>query len=152
MEVIPIIGILASMVAAVLIVWFVTHSRQRRVEIQAQVQSKLIDRFGSAPELVDFLQSPAGRAFVQGVQSAPVAQTRNRILSGFTRAIVLTSLGLAFVFLTFVHDADFTIPAAILFFLGLGYLIATIVSFKLTKMHLSDLQTTPTSGEQIVRS
>ena len=60
------------------------------------MQTKLIDRFGSAPELVSFLHSPAGRQFVTGVQSAPDVLTRERILSGFTRGVVLSTLGLAF--------------------------------------------------------
>ena len=90
---IPIIGILSSSAMVVLVVYFVTRARQRRVEAQVEMQSKLIDRFGSAPELVSFLQSPAGRQFVTGVQSAPDVLTRERILSGFTRAIVLSSLG-----------------------------------------------------------
>jgi hypothetical protein len=129
---IPIIGILSSSAMVILVVWLVTRSRQRRVEVQVEMQSKLIDRFGSAPELVQFLHSPAGRQFVTGVQLAPSLLTRERILSGFTRSIVLTALGLAFLFLTFMYERDFAIPAAILFSLGIGYLLATLVSYKLS--------------------
>jgi hypothetical protein len=139
-DVIPILGILSSSAMVVLIVYFVSRSRLRRAEVQAQVQTRLIDRFGTAPELIDFLQSPAGRQFVSGVQSAPAAYARERILSGFSRSIILSMLGLAFLCLTFLYEDDFAIPAAILFSLGLGYLIATIVSYKLsTRMHGSDV-------------
>lgn len=134
MEMIPIVGILASFTAAVLIVYFVTRSRQRRVELQAEMQSRLIDRFGSGPELTQFLQSPAGQQFVGTVQAAPSLMTRERIMGGFTRSIVLTALGAAFMFLTFWdREEDWVIPAAILLFLGLGYFIATVVSYKLSK-------------------
>lgn len=139
MEWIPIVGILSSFGAAVLIVYFVSRAKQRRVEMQAEVQSKLIDRFGTAPELVEFLQSPAGRQFVSGVQSAPVAFARDRIHSGFTRAIIMTSLGAAFLFLTYYHDDDFIVPAAILFSLGIGYLIATALSYRLSRPQLNEL-------------
>jgi len=132
MEFIPIVGMLSSTAMVVLIVYFVSRSKQRRAEMQAEVQSKLIDRFGTAPELIEFLQSPAGREFVSGVQSAPANYARERILSGFTRAIVLTMLGLAFLGLTFFYDEDFTVPAAILSSLGIGYLIATFVSYRLS--------------------
>jgi hypothetical protein len=138
MQWIPIIGILASFGAAVLIVFFIGRSRQRRMEIQAQVQSKLIDRFGSAPELVEFLQSPAGRQFVSGVQTAPVTMARERIHSGFTRAILMTSLGAAFLFLTYFSDDDFIVPAAILFSLGIGYIIATFLSYRLSRLPVSE--------------
>jgi hypothetical protein len=133
MEMIPIFGIVSSSAMVVLIVYFVSRARARRSEVQAEVQTRLIDRFGSAPELIDFLQSPAGRQFVNGVQSAPALLARERILSGFSRAIVLSMLGAAFVALTIFYDRDFAVPAAILFSLGLGYLLATFVSWRLSK-------------------
>ena len=132
MYMIPIVGILASFSAAVLIVFFVTQARRRRVELQAEMQTKLIERFGSAPEMIEFLQSPAGREFVAGVQTAPINQLRERILGGFTRSIVLTALGVAFMFLTFYDSNDFVVPGAIVLSLGIGYFIATIVSWKLS--------------------
>lgn len=131
MDVIPILGIVTSTVMVIAVVWTVTRARTRRAELHAEVQTKLIDRFGSAPELIDFLQSPAGRQFVSGVQSAPALMARERIMSGFTRSIVLTALGAAFAALTFFYSDDFAVPAAILFSLGLGYVIATWVSMKL---------------------
>jgi hypothetical protein len=143
MEMIPIIGMLSSSATVVLIVYFVTKARQRRVEVQVEMQSRLIDRFGTAPELVQFLHSPAGEKFVSGVQSAPAALTRERLMSGFSRAIVLTALGGAFVFLTFYTDEDFAIPAAILFFLGAGYLIATFVSYKLSAKLMGETTSEP---------
>src|SRR5688500_12030387 len=132
METIPIVAIIANCAMVVLIVFFVARSRQRRFEVHAEVQTKLIDRFGSAPELIEFLQSPAGREFVSGVQSAPVILARERILSGFSRAIILSMLGAAFLALTFFYDEDWAVPAAILFSLGVGYLIATVVSYRLS--------------------
>ena len=131
MLLVPIFAILGTFTAAILIVFFVSRSRQRRAEVQAEMQTKLIDRFTSAPELVEFLQSPAGQKFVTGVQSAPAILARERIMGGFTRSIVLSFLGLAFLFLTFYEDRDFVVPAAILLSLGVGYLVATFVSFKM---------------------
>lgn len=139
MEVIPLAGILGSFTAAVLIVYFVSAARQRRAELQAEVQSKLIDRFGSSPEMIEFLKSSSGREFVTGVHEAPTLLTRERILNGITRSIVLTALGSAFLGLTFFYDDDFAVPAAILFCLGVGYLIATVVSYRLSsKFHFGD--------------
>jgi hypothetical protein len=129
---IPVIGMLTSTAMVVLIVFLVAKSRQRRAELQAEVQTRLIDRFSSAPELIDFLQSPAGQQFVNGVHSAPALMARERIMSGFTRAIVLTTLGAAFLCLTFFYEEHFAVPAAILFSLGIGYFIATFVSYKLS--------------------
>lgn len=143
MEMIPIIGMITSSVTAVLIVYLVTKARQRRVEVQVEMQSRLIDRFGTAPELVDFLHSPAGQKFVTGVQTAPAALTRERLMSGFSRAIVLTMLGAGFLFLTFYDNEDWAIPAAIIFFLGIGYLIATYVSYKLSLKLMGETASEP---------
>ncbi len=131
MELIPLFGIVASSTMVVLVVAIVTKSRQRRVEAQVQMQSKLIERFGSAPELVQFLHSPAGQQFVTGVNSAPTLFARERIMSGFTRGIILTALGIGFVFINvFQDDSGWLIPASIVFSLGLGYLLATVVTYR----------------------
>jgi hypothetical protein len=132
-DLIPLVGIVTSSAVVVWVVAIVTKSRQARVEAQVAMQTKLIERFGTAPELVEFLHSPAGRQFVAGVQAAPVALTRERILSSFTRAIIMSSLGVAFLALGFVVDDTFFIPASIVLSLGVGYLIATLVSFKMSK-------------------
>ncbi|HEX8172775.1 MAG TPA: hypothetical protein VF824_19715 [Thermoanaerobaculia bacterium] len=137
---IPILGIIGSFVTAVLIVSTTARARMRRAELQAEVQSKLIDRFGTAPELIDFLQSPAGKDFISGVQSAPRNVARDRVAGGFSRAIVLTMLGAAFAVLTVTQDHDFIIPAVLLFFLGAGYLLATYVSWKLTRAQAASTQ------------
>jgi hypothetical protein len=149
MEWIPIVGIISSSAMVVLVVYFVSRGRARRAEVQAEVQTRLIDRFGSAPELIEFLQSPSGRQFVHGVQSAPAMLTRERILSGFTRSIVLSMLGAAFLGLTFFYDNDFAVPASILFSLGIGYLIATFVSWRLSRnLHGGDVLN-PSAGPTV---
>ncbi len=137
---IPIIGTVTSAATIVLVVYFVTKGRQRRVEAQVEMQSKLIDRFGSAPELVTFLHSPAGRQFITGVQSAPEVLTRERIMSGFTRAVVLSSLGLAFLGLTLFDNQDWAVPASVVLALGIGYFLATYISYRLSAtMHAGEL-------------
>ncbi|MGN6186574.1 MAG: hypothetical protein ACTHQM_23300 [Thermoanaerobaculia bacterium] len=143
MEMIPIIAVLSTSTMVVLVVFFITRARQRRVEVQTEMQSRLIDRFGTAPELINFLQSPAGREFVAGVQTAPAVLTRERILGGMTRAIVLSCLGGAFVLLTFTYEKDFAVPAAILLSLGIGYLISTVLSYKLSGKFASTTDFTP---------
>lgn len=150
---IPIIAILSSSTMVILVVFFVTRGRQRRLEAQVEMQTKLIDRFGSAPELVSFLHSPAGRQFVTGVQSAPEVLTRERILSGFTRAVVLSMLGLAFLFLTFLYDEDWAVPASIVFALGIGYFLATLISYKLSgKLRAGELEPSAMSSGDIGNS
>jgi hypothetical protein len=130
---IPIIAILSTSVMVVLIVYFVTTGRRQRLEAQVMMQSRLIERFSSASELVDFLHSSAGKEFVTGVTIAPEVLTRDRIMSGFSRAVVLICLGIAFLVLTFAYDRDWVIPAVIVLSIGIGYFLATFISYKLAE-------------------
>ena len=136
-ELVPIFGIVFGTVSTLAIVWVIGRTRQRRYEVQGQVQTKLIERFGSTPELIDFLQSPTGREFVNGVHSAPALLTRERVINGVSRSIILVFVGLCFVGMYFALGEDdirgLLIPAAIFIFLGLGFLIAAIVSYQLSK-------------------
>ncbi len=131
---IPIIGIifgnLAFITVAVSFFWW----RARRQQYQAEVQSKLIERFGSTPELITFLNSEAGRDFVNGVQTGTMTVARERVLSGIRRAIILSFLGAAFMALWGVMREDGLAWPGILFLaVGLGYGIATWVSVTLSK-------------------
>jgi hypothetical protein len=134
-DIVALAAVLGSFAVAAFITYSVSRSRERRAQIQADVQSKLIERFGSATELVTFLQSPAGREFVSGVQSAPIIATRERAINNFTRALVLTGLGTAFVILWQIGDngMGFAIPGFILLSIGLANLIAAIVSMKMAR-------------------
>jgi len=131
---IPLFGITFGMVTTVMVIWLVGRSRQRRLELQAEIQTKLIERFSSAPELIEFLQSPTGREFVTGVQSAPAILTRERIVTSVSRSIMLIFIGLVFVGMYFVLDVDgVLVPAVIFGVLGVGYALASIVSYQLSK-------------------
>lgn len=136
-EIVPLVGIVFGTITTLLIVWVIGRTRQKRYEVQAQVQTKLIDRFGSTPELIDFLQSPTGREFINGVQSAPALLTRERVINNVSRSIMMVFIGLCFVGMYLVFGDDdvrgLLIPAAIFIFLGLGFLIAAIVSYQLSK-------------------
>ena len=134
-EAIPLVAIVGSFMVAAFITWNVGRSRERRAQIQADIQAKLIERFGSASELVTFLQSPAGREFVTGVQSAPIIATRERAAASFSRALVLTGIGAAFIALWIVDRGGFgwAVPGFILFSIGLANLIGAIVALKLSR-------------------
>lgn len=132
-DAIPIVSIISSSIMVVIVVYLVTNARQKRVEAQMQMQTRLIDRFGSAPELVQFLHSPAGRQFVAGVQTASTTFTRDRIVSAFTRGILLISIGVPFVLVAlFDGDISWMVPATVLFCLGIGYMVAAFVTWKLS--------------------
>jgi hypothetical protein len=131
--ILPLLGMLLSFGMVVFIVLIITRARQRRLELQSELQSKLIEKFGSSVELVTFLQSPVGRQFVNGVQTGNVMMMQDRVLAGYRRAIVLSFLGLAFIALWIIMgNVGLAWPGVLLLALGLGYLVATIATAKLT--------------------
>lgn len=131
---IPLLGMTLSFAGVVAIVWIVTRGRQRRVEIQAELQTRLIDKFGSTNELVEFLQSPAGKSFVNGVQSTNKGVVRDRILAGYSRAIILSFLGAAFVVMWIITGSTgLAWPGVLLLALGLGYLVATMTTARMSR-------------------
>ena len=132
-ELIALVGMVTSFVFFFGVVFLLVRMRQRRYELRAQVQSKLIERFGTSQELVDFLQSPAGRQFVDGVQNEKVI-VHNRALSGIRKAIILSFLGLGLMAIWAMTTAHFVSWFGILFIaLGVGYLVAAFVSMRLSR-------------------
>lgn len=132
-EIIPLMGMVGGMTMTIVIVWIISKARQRRLELQAEIQAKLIERFTSAPELIQFLESTTGREFVNGVQSVPAILNRERVATGVGRAIILTFLGLGFLVMALVFAEDgLVVPAMIFISLGLGYLVATWASHRIS--------------------
>jgi hypothetical protein len=129
---IPIVSIVFITMGWVVLVVAFFWWRNRRLQAQTEVQTKLIERFGSTPELVSFLNSQAGRDFVNGVQTGTMYAARNRVISGMQRAIILSVLGLAFIVLLFVMDQrGLAWPGIFLLALGLGFFLATWVSVRM---------------------
>ncbi len=127
---VPIISIVGSFAMIIAVVWLVTRSRQRAAQYRADVQLKMLDRFGSATEFATFLESPAGRQFLE----QPKRTGRERVLWGIRTGIVLIFLGISFSFGYFTdHDPGWMVPVFILCGLGVGFLVSSVVSLKLAQ-------------------
>jgi hypothetical protein len=92
----------AALTLGWLIRYVVGHRRWlRSVKIQTEVHSRLMERFGSNDELMTYIQSPAGRQFLQGLPAAPemasesaaVGAPLTRILWSVQAGIVLVCAG-----------------------------------------------------------
>lgn len=115
------------------VVWTNARSKVQRAAYQAQVQTKLVERFNSAPELVEFLKSPEGRQFVGDIEIGPRIMAGERILGGIRKGIVAGLLGAGFLAIAIAGDDWAQYPGWILLTLGAGYAIATFVSVKLSR-------------------
>jgi hypothetical protein len=115
----------------------------RLSKTQADVHTKLLDRFTANAELMAYIQSPAGARFLQ---SAPIALdpgARNvaapfsRILWSTQAGLVLAAAGFGLYYVSGQVDEDVTEPlftlGIVALSLGAGFVVSAIVSFFLSK-------------------
>jgi len=132
----PIFLGLGSFAMITLIVAIASRAKQRRAEIYAEVQTKLIDKFGSAPELLTFLKSEEGRKFLGEIERAPKLNARDRIVRGMGKSVVIGLLGVGFLIIGFIpatYNEFCIIVGFLLLALGLGMLFSSLLSLKLSR-------------------
>jgi hypothetical protein len=128
------VGILA--VLGWIVRTIVQNLRQQRIaKLQADLQTRLLDKFGSPQELVGYLESPAGQRFLD---SATI-ERRNpygRILGSVQAGLILSLVGLALFFLQGrwpETEEGFLFLATLSLALGIGFLLSSIAAYALSK-------------------
>ena len=132
----PIFLGLGSFVMITIIVAISVRAKQRRAEIYADVQTKLIDKFSSAPELLTFLKTDEGRRFIGEIERAPKLNARDRIIRGMGKSIVIGLLGAGFLIIGFLpatYNEFCIVVGFLLLALGLGMLGSSLLSLKLSR-------------------
>jgi hypothetical protein len=140
-ELIPLMGMLLTFSAIIAIVVVVSRARTRRAELQAELQSKLIEKFGSSAELVAFLQSQTGRDFVTGVQRGPGRMVRDRAAGGVRVGIFFSAIGAAFLLMwPLTENVGLAWPGVFLLILGLAFFAS---SYSLMRFSRTDQMQPP---------
>ena len=123
---------------------FIDHRRWLRVsKIQTDAHSKLLDRLTSNEDLLAYIQSPAGRQFLEAAplptaSRASISAPINRILWSVQAGVVLALAGAGLWYSrTFVLD-DFAQPLAVFgvltMFLGAGFVLSALVAYGLSRI------------------
>jgi hypothetical protein len=136
----------------------VDHRRWLRVsKIQSEVHSKLLDRFASNQDLLAYIQTSAGRHFLE---SAPISiepaspklgAPMNRILISIQAGIILAfvGLGLHMVSRTLIQEIaqPLYVMGALALALGIGFVLSALVAYMLSRRLglLNHIPLTPTS-------
>jgi hypothetical protein len=129
---------------ATLIIWlvraFIQHRRWLKAsQVQADVHTKLMERMTNNEELLAYIQSPAGRRFLEAAPVRPEADSPSfsapigSIIWSLMAGIVLTVLGVGFRYAgNFVkddaHDA-IVVVGVIILSLGIGFVFASLMAF-----------------------
>lgn len=139
---------IAFLVVVGLVVWFVrmainTRRWNKLSKVQYEVHSKLLDRFTSNEDLLSYMQTPAGRRFLE---SAPIqlpdeprsmAAPFSRILWSVQAGVVLllTGIGLLYVSSTFIDEPAqlFMVLGVIALALGGGFIMSAVAAYFLSR-------------------
>ena len=121
---------------------FLENRRWTRIfKLQTEVHGKLIDRFGSNQELLTYMNTDAGRRFLEAAPIPIDIERGQRVPSGVARiltplqvGVVLTLLGLGFLFLRHA-DADLETPMLVLgtaiLMPGIGFILSAGITWVL---------------------
>lgn len=110
------------------IIWLSMKQKQARLQKRAEFHKQLLDKFSSGREFAEFLESKGSQRFLEELWSQG-AQSNAPPLRG---GIVLTTLGLALCGLSW-RERSLLTPGVILLALGVGCLISSAISYRLSK-------------------
>ena len=112
-----------------------TRKRQGRMKAQAELTGRLLDKFGSAGEVVQFLQTAGGAQFIEsfsGDREHPASGILRSTHRGIVLAIVaMGCLGLAWHY--GANDNPMLVIGVLLLCLGVGFLVSAAVAHRLSK-------------------
>jgi hypothetical protein len=157
-------GLLVFFTVTLTLAWLVkTLIEQRRwsrqSHVQTEVHSKLLDRLTSGDDVIAYVQSSAGKRFLEAapialdVQRAPVSAPIGRFLWSIQAGLVLAAGGFG---LQFVSNQMPIELAPVVFGLGIlvlsvgaGFVLSAVVSFLLArKLGLVPIAATPISVDE----
>ncbi|HYY72927.1 MAG TPA: hypothetical protein VE778_04985 [Candidatus Bathyarchaeia archaeon] len=133
--VVILLPIFFTLVGFVFWIIFSTIRRYKTTKLQAELQAKLLEKFGSGRELLDYVQSDAGKQFLDSLtveQKTPYG----RILGAAQVSIILILLSFAFLFLrSRVAGAEegFLVFGSITLSLGVGFGLSAALSYYMSK-------------------
>ncbi|OFW11665.1 MAG: hypothetical protein A3H96_03100 [Acidobacteria bacterium RIFCSPLOWO2_02_FULL_67_36] len=115
----------------------------RLSKVQFDVHTKLLDRFASSEELMAYIQTPAGRKFLESApiqvhdDARPLGAPLSRILVSLQAGVVLAiaGLGVLLVSLRFVDEPAqfFFVVGIVTMALGVGFIVSAGAAYGLSR-------------------
>jgi RsiW-degrading membrane proteinase PrsW (M82 family) len=109
------------------IVWLGLRQQRERQQDELQLRARMLEKFGNSDEFVGFMQTEAGRKFLETGEKARKS-LRFKVASSLSTGVILLLLGGAFFFMSGrVGQPELLFPAAILGALGIGLAISAFI-------------------------
>ena len=113
-------------------VLYIVGSSLRRKQRNA-MQQRVLDKFASAKDFADFVESPAGQKYVMSFADTATS-SQSAILNSVRTGVVLLSMGLGFQFANLGSTSLLPLRIGIvLAMLGIGFLVSAAISFWLAR-------------------
>lgn len=128
-----VILVLGQFAFVVLMIWIVLNYLLQRERHRAEERDRLLNRFATGPEMVDFLGSPAGQKVLDSFSVQKGAAVRS-LAKTITAGLVLLCIGLSFLIiagLDVIPEAPFEIPGVLTGMAGVGILVSAWISARL---------------------
>jgi hypothetical protein len=128
-----IVGLLvpiAFFASIVVILWLLLRQKQARIQARTEFHKHLLDKFQSGREFAEFLEGKGSQRFLDELWSQG-AGPQNQLLTAMRKGIVLAVLGLGILGMSFTRRG-LVIPAVVILALGVGFLISTAISYRLS--------------------
>lgn len=109
------------------IVWLGLRQQRERQQDELQLRARMLEKFGTSDEFVGFMQTDAGRKFLEtGAKTRK--SLRFKVASSLSTGVILLLLGGAFLVMSeTVGEEGLLFPAAILGSLGIGLAISALI-------------------------
>jgi len=118
-------------------VWIVfsTIRRYKIARLQAEVQTKLLDKIGAGQDLPAYAQTEAGKQMLESLKVERVSP-HARIIGALQAGVVMTIMGVALLSLRgHVQGGEqgFLIIGTVVLALGVGFGVSAVISYYLSK-------------------
>jgi len=113
------------------IIWLLVRANREKLQARADLYRELLTKFSSGQERGEFLSTEEGRNFLQNFWSTR-ADPRTRLVKAIGAGLVITFSGVGFLVLT-LKEPDLIVPGVLFVALGIGFLVAGGISFRLSK-------------------
>ena len=117
------------------IVWVLVDGRRRGLTTKGRTEfyNHMMEKFGSAREFTEFVQTEGGRRFLDSFSTERLGPI-DRILGSIQKGAILGIVGLGCLFLGWKYGREvFTIIGTLAVSLGAGFLVSSAISYKLSK-------------------
>jgi hypothetical protein len=135
--IVPLIGFLGFFLLVGWAIATVAEGRRRMVALKtrSELNNKILEKYGSAREFLDFLQSEAGQKFLDTVTVEP-SSPATRVLGAVHKGVIAVSVGVGLLSIPVLMGDNteiFKVFGILTLSLGAGFLISALLSYRLSR-------------------